>query len=177
MRNAFRAVTSTPLLRAAPPVRRGWKGATCRMKTFPFRGLRWLQFLLLGGWACACSSPTPPPSVVGPYWDLVAQEPVAPAAYPLVVHGRARYCVRFTPDSVYTYANASAREVVDIAPHAGDYLYSYRFTRRNDSLFFGGRAYRVASLSRDSLVLSHGASRWVYTAAREQQKVQRKLKK
>ena len=46
--------------------------------------------------------------MIGLYWDLVAMDPARPSGLPLVVNGLARYCVRFTPDSVYHYFNVTA---------------------------------------------------------------------
>lgn len=147
------------------------------MKTATVRGLRLLSGLLLCLVVCGCPSLARRPSVIGPYWDIVAVEPADSLAYTLKENGQARCCVRFTSDSVYSYVNATEREVVDIAPYTEDYLYSYRFTHRNDSLFFQGRAYRIEYLSSDSLVLCSGPHRNVYTAAREQQKIIRPLRR
>jgi hypothetical protein len=115
--------------------------------------------------------------VVGIYWDLVATGTGRSLGPTPCLNGHAKYSFRFTPDSVYHYVNATEREVIDIGAHGGDFIYSHTFTQRNDSLFFDGGKYRIAFLSRDSLVLSRGAIRAVYTAAREQQKVKQKLKK
>ena len=138
------------------------------------------SLLRIGGVLCllvpACQPPVPRPSVVGIYWDLVATgtaSRVHPAPY---VNGHAKYSFRFTPDSVYRYVNATEREVMDYTRHSGDVIHSYHFTQRNDSLFFDGQRYRIASLRRDSLVLSNGAHRRLYVAARDQQKVERKSK-
>ena len=125
----------------------------------------------------ACQPSAPQPPVVGIYWDLVATGTGRRLVHTPSIDGHAKYSFRFTPDSVYHYLNATEREVIDIGSHGGDFIYSHTFTQRNDSLFFDGGKYRIVFLSRDSLVLSRGASRHVYTTAREQQKVKRKLKK
>ena len=177
MHKAMLAANSAPLARVDPPGRSGSNAQAFDRKTANVRGLRLQSGLLLCLVVCGCPSLARRPSVVGPYWDLVAVEPAEPSAYPLVVSGHARRCVRFTSDSVYSYANATEREVVDIAPYTGDYLYSYRFTQRNDSLFFQRRAYRIEYLSSDSLILRSGPHRSVYTAAREQQKIRRPLRR
>ena len=125
----------------------------------------------------ACQPPAHRLPVVGIYWDLVATGTASRLSPQPPINGHAKYSFRFTPDSVYHYLNTTEREVIDIGPYGGDFIYSHHFTQRNDSLFFDGGHYRIASLSSDSLVLSSGIHRRVYAAAREQQKVKRKLKK
>ena len=75
------------------------------------------------------------------------------------------------------YVNATERTIVDVNQHSGDVITSYRFARTNDSLFFGGRRFRIARLTKDTLILTADRPgfphRRIYKAAQQQQKVER----
>lgn len=132
--------------------------------------------VVLGLLGAGCQ-PVERPSVLGKYWDLVSSV-TAETSHPVLnPDGTARYCVRFTQDSVVEYVNATERTIVDVAQHSGDVIMSYRFAQAKDSLFFGGTRFRIARLTQDTLILTADRRgfphRRIYKAARQQRKVVR----
>lgn len=138
--------------------------------------IRWRWALVLGLLSAGCQ-PVERPSVLGKYWDLVSSVTAEESYTVLKPDGTARYCVRFTQDSTREYVNATERTIVDVNQHSGDVITSYRFARTNDSLFFGGRRFRIARLTKDTLILTADRPgfphRRIYKAAQQQQKVER----
>ena len=105
-----------------------------------------LSSLLLGLLVAACQSPVHQPAVTGIYWDLLARDTLDLSSPLMGINRHPTYCVRFTTDSIYSYVNATEREVIDLSQFASDVIYSYSFTQRNDSLFFNGGKFRIVYL-------------------------------